>query len=69
MQKNRQLPSRIFSQGIISPAEAPVVHQGPLTEGVDLHHVVDAAALGQLSRRLALGDDAAEQAVIDALVY
>ena len=68
MQKDGELPSGVFGQGIISPAEAPVVHQGPLTEGVDLHHVVDAAALGQLSRRLALGDDAAEQAVIDALM-
>ena len=68
MQKNRKLPGGVFGQGIISPAEAPVVHQGPLTEGVDLHHVVDAAALGQLSRRLAFGDDAAEQAVVDALV-
>ena len=45
MQKDGELPSRIFSQGIISPAEAPVVHQGPLAEGVDLHHVIDAAAL------------------------
>ena len=62
------LPGGVVTQGILPPAQAPVVQQGPFTQGVDLHHVVDAAPLGELARGLSLGNDPAQQAVVDALV-
>ena len=54
--------------GSILPAKAPVVEQGPFTQGIDFYHVADTLVPGELAGLLSLGDDLPQQAVVGSPV-
>ena len=67
-QKSRHDPAAILAEGVLAAAQAPVVEQRPLAEGIELDHLTDAGLGAELSVCLAFGDDPAQQLIIDAVV-
>ena len=61
-------PRAVIGQGIFAAAQAPVVHQGPLGQGIGLHKLVGGDILPDLPPLLPFQAKPAQQPVIDPVV-